>query len=168
MNDSIFLENFKSSDSQLLNVARYFTKNHDDANELFQAASAKMYAKFHQFKPGTNFKAWGSTIIRNTFINSLRKKSKVSQTSIDSLTNIKDLGYADNGAIAKMTKNEIYDLIGQLPEKYKAVILLLIDGYSYKEIAEELTLPLGTVKSNIFSARKELNLMLNAYYKSTT
>lgn len=164
MNDSIFLKNFKSYDSQLLNIARYFTQNYDEAEELFQEASAKMYTKFYQFKPGTNFKAWGSTIIRNTFLNNLRRNKKMSETTFDELVNIKELGCTDNEAISTMTETEIYSLINQLPEKYKSVILLLIEGYSYKEIKEELNIPLGSVKSNIYLARKELNAMLDTIY----
>ncbi len=166
MNDSMFLENFKSHDSHLLNVARYLTKNYIDAEELFQEATAKMYTKFYQFKPGTNFKAWGSTIIRNTFINNLRSKKRISATPIDEYSHVTDLGFAHNEAISSLTENEIYGLIGKLPEKYKAVILLLIEGYSYKEIAKELDIPIGTVKSNIFLARKELKSALDVYYSS--
>ncbi len=160
MNSQLFINNYDSNTKHLYKVASYFTRNREDAEELLQESLVKMYTKFYQYRPDSNFKAWASTIIRNTFINQYRKGKKYSAVSVEDVSNIASLGYSQNGGESNLTYEEVSNELENLPTKYKKVIKFLIDGYSYKEIADELDIPIGTVKSQIFIARKQLKSQL--------
>jgi RNA polymerase sigma-70 factor (ECF subfamily) len=135
------------------------TKDVEDANDLYQDTMLKILANQDKFHIGTNFRAWSSTIMRNVFINAYRKR-KITNTIFDSTDNT---FYIDSGAHAVLNKgesnlsmNELMGAVGELKEDLSTPFMMSYYGYKYDEIAEALQLPLGTVKSRIFFARKEL------------
>ena len=156
MKDQLFIQNFTSSNSHLQKVAYYLAKDYNEAEELLSEATVKMYTKYHQFSPNTNFRAWASTIIRNTFINNFRRKKKMVVKPIEDPSIAIRTQSTENAAISSLSEQELYEVLETLETKYKSVLMLLIEGYSYKEIADELERPIGTVKSLIYSARKRM------------
>jgi RNA polymerase sigma-70 factor (ECF subfamily) len=163
MNNALFLNNYDSNTTELYRLASYFTKNKGEAEELLQESVLKMYSKFYQYRPDSNFKAWASTIIRNTFINQYRKGKRYSAVPVEDVSNVASLGYAVNDGESNLTYEEVSNELEKLPSKYKKVINFLIEGFSYKEMAAELDIPIGTVKSQIFIARKLLKTQLNQH-----
>jgi len=149
---------------------RYFafslTSNHEDADDLIQDTYVKAITNKDKFDPHTNLKAWIYTIMKNTFINKYRKDSKVS-TVID---NTKDLYYLNNSnKSGEATPDSIYNhselekVINALADDHRIPFLMHFQGFKYKEIAEQLELSIGTVKSRIFFSRKKLIEKLKDY-----
>lgn len=135
------------------------TKSSDDAQDLFQETAFRALTNKEKFRPGTNFKAWMFTIMKNIFINNYRKKVKAN-TIIDSTENLfylnsgKNVIYNDAGS--NMLMSELEGMIEALDDSIKTPFMMHFEGFKYQEIADELELPLGTVKSRIFFARKAL------------
>src|SRR5579863_1609429 len=133
---------------QLYMAALRMTRNPTDAEDLVQETSVKAYAAFHQFRPGTNLKAWLHRILANTFINGYRKRRREPRQAT-----VGD--YADS---------EILRALRDLPEEFRvAVYLADIEGYAYKEIAEIMGTPIGTVMSRLHRGRGRLRDKLAAY-----
>lgn len=151
-----------------LNAFAYnLTKNTDDAQDLYQETAFRAISNKEKFRPGTNFKAWMFTIMKNIFINNYRKKVKAN-TIIDSTENLYYLNSGKNviynDADRNMLMKELQDLIDELDDSIKIPFTMHHEGYKYQEIADELELPLGTIKSRIFFARKALKQsILRAY-----
>jgi RNA polymerase sigma-70 factor (ECF subfamily) len=150
------LEQFSS---YLRGFAFKLTKDVEDANDLYQDTMVKILANQDKFHIGTNFRAWSSTIMRNVFINAYRKR-KITNTIFDSTDNN---FYIDSGSHAVLNKGEsnlsmeeLMSAVNALKEELSTPFMMSYYGYKYDEIAESLQLPLGTVKSRIFFARKEL------------
>ncbi len=141
--------------SYLRQLAFTFARDKDNAQDLYQETVYKALAKFYQFKPGTNLKAWLSTIMRNTFINEYRKK-KFYTTPIETIQTTTCTPTEVNYSLSNLSIEEINNEMSSLNPKYKSVIEMCIAGFSYEEIAAHLNLPLGTVKSRIHLGRKEL------------
>ncbi len=140
--------------------ARKFTKNEEDANDLLQETFYKALKYRDKFAERTNLKAWLYTIMRNTFINNYRKAIRAN-TIID---NTKELYYLNipqqTGYVApdsEYAEKELWHAIEMLEDEYRIPFEMHFQGYKYKEIAEELNLPIGTVKSRIFLARRKLS-----------
>lgn len=135
------------------------TGDFTDAQDLYQDTAFKVLKNADKFKPGTNFKAWSSTIMRNIFINDYRKKKRRGVIT-DSTDNNYYINSGDNvevnGGERSLHYDQIFDLIEDLPENLKEPFLLSYEGFKYDEIAEKLDAPLGTIKSRIFFARKNL------------
>jgi RNA polymerase sigma-70 factor (ECF subfamily) len=126
----------------LYNVALRFTGNASDAEDLVQDTVTKAYRAWDKYEPGTNCRAWLVTIMRNTFINQFRRRSK--QPSL--------------------VDDEVKQAIQELPEEFRIpVVLSDVEGLSYAEIAEILDLPVGTVKSRLFRGRRRLQQRLYEY-----
>ncbi|MCF8369045.1 MAG: sigma-70 family RNA polymerase sigma factor [Bacteroidales bacterium] len=149
---------------------RYFayslTSNHDDADDLIQDTFLKAISNKDKFDPATNLKAWIYTIMKNTFINKYRKDSKVS-TIID---NTKDLYYLNttnntdsNAPETRYNHSELLKVVNALQDDHRVPFQMHFQGYKYKEIAEQLNLSIGTVKSRIFFSRKKLMEKLKDY-----
>ncbi len=156
-----------SLSSILLSFAYNLTKNGEDAKDLFQETAYRALNNRDKFQPGTNFKAWMFTIMKNIFINNYRKKVK-SNTVLDHSDNqfyINSFSHSDaNAAEGSIMMKEINAMISTLDDSIRIPFLMHYDGFKYQEIADELGLPLGTVKSRIFFARKELKEnILNKY-----
>ena len=159
---------------QLYAAAMRMTRNPADAEDLVQETYAKAYASFHQFREGTNLKAWLYRILTNTFINSYRKKQRQPVTVLED--EIPDWylydHLADDGAgsetasaeaqvLERMPDEDVQAALDALPETFRmAVWLADVEGFAYKEIAEILGIPIGTVMSRLHRGRKSLEKML--------
>lgn len=143
------------------------TKNTEDAKDLYQETAYRAMTNMDKFRPGTNFKAWLFTIMKNIFINNYRKKAKAN-TIVDSTDNLYYINSTantiDNRAESSIMMKELVQLIEKLDDSIRVPFLMHYQGYKYQEIADYLDLPLGTVKSRIFFARKELKEMIGKRY----
>jgi len=159
---------FKLNDS-LHSFAYNLTKNSEDAEDLFQETAFRAMTNREKFNVGTNFKAWCFTIMKNIFINNYRKKMK-RNTIVDSTDNLYYINSGSakvfNEAHSNIMLDELESMVDSLDDSIKQPFLMHYVGYKYQEIAEELGLPLGTVKSRIFFARKELKNKIIKYYGS--
>lgn len=166
MNNLTLNQMICSHQACLERFAMKFTTNVEDANDLIQDTVIKAIRYAHFYKQGTNFKGWLYTIMRNTFINEYRRLSKrnaVVETSEDlssyQLFNSASSNLGENTFVLE----DINKALEQLPEEYSKPFLRYIEGYKYYEIAEELNIPLGTVKTRIYMARQTLKLQLQTY-----
>ena len=142
------------------------TADSERADDLLQETFLKALMYRDKFTQNTNFKAWIYTIMKNTFINDYRRKVKTKNTFEGSnnefhLMFTKDKVYPAPDSF--YSTKEITKSIDSLEDEYKVPFTMFLDGYKYKEIAEELELPLGTVKSRIFFTRKKLEKALHDY-----
>ncbi len=161
-----FSRNIQSSTKQLLSFAMSLTKNNNDAEDLYQDTVFLALKNREKFSAGTNFTAWLKTIMRNTFINNYRKQKRFQNILAKGVG-----GYffgkkaADNTTESDMNLKEIEKLIENIDNRFKIPFLMYFKGYSYEEIAEQLELPMGTVKSRIFFARKHLKASYNTLFE---
>ncbi len=159
---------------QLYPAALRMTRNASDAEDLVQETFAKAYAAFHQFRPGTNLRAWLHRILANTFINTYRKKRREPvqalggdfqddwRVSTDPLS--PPARSAEAEALERLAGSDILGALRDLPEEFRmAVYLADIEGYPYKEIAEIMGTPIGTVMSRLHRGRSKLREKLAAY-----
>ncbi|MFN5911462.1 MAG: RNA polymerase sigma factor [Bacteroidota bacterium] len=142
----------------LRSFAMNFTRNSEDAKDLTQETMLKAITYRNYFTPQTNFRAWVFTIMRNLFINQYRRKSRSGQLFDDSkemylLTNSAD---PHQSPVNSYSMKEINRQLSNLEDEYKTPFEMHFQGFKYKEIAEKLDIPIGTVKSRIFVARKKL------------
>jgi RNA polymerase sigma-70 factor (ECF subfamily) len=151
-------------EGNLQSFALNFTRNNEDARDLTQETMLKAITYRNYYTPQTNFRAWVFTIMRNIFINQYRRRVK-SGTIFDHSKDLYLLNSTDSGssAVAYLTEKEINSKIAMLDEEYKLPFNLHFKGFKYKEIADQLGIPIGTVKSRIFIARKKLMEQLPDY-----
>jgi RNA polymerase sigma factor (sigma-70 family) len=168
MDTKAFNLNIFSHKDSLFSFAFSFTKDTDDANDLFQETMLKAINYSSQFKEGTNLKAWLYTIMRNTFINNYRKSSKTDRimTVTDDLTSDKlFLSASMNASEGKFVMDDIYKALEKLQPEYYIPFIKYFEGYKYHEIADDLKIPIGTVKTRIHVARQILKKQLRIYSK---
>lgn len=143
------------------------TKNSEDSKDLYQETAFRALTNKDKFRPGTNLKAWLFTIMRNIFINNYRKKVKAN-TIFDSTDNNYYINSGsqtvNNGAESSILMQELKKMITSLDDSIRVPFVMHYYGYKYQEIADQLDLPLGTVKSRIFFARKELKSLVKDRY----
>jgi RNA polymerase sigma-70 factor (ECF subfamily) len=153
----------------LQRFAYNLTKNSEEAKDLYQETAFRAMSNRDKFRPGTNFKAWLLTIMKNIFINNYRKKTKAN-TIIDSTDNLYYINSGGstikNNAESNIMMDELQGMIEKLDDSLRVPFEMHYLGYKYQEIADKLRLPLGTVKSRIFFARKALKSMINARYET--
>lgn len=162
-----FNNKFDALTSSLNSFAYNLTKNDEDAKDLYQETAFRAMTNREKFQPGTNLKAWLFTIMKNIFINNYRKKVK-RNTIVDSTDNMYFINSGSviisNEAGSNMLMDELERMIGELEDNIKIPFLKHYEGFKYQEIADELELPLGTVKSRIFFARKALKEKILNHY----
>lgn len=155
--------------SCLETFAKKFTNDVENANDLVQDTIIKAIHYRHLYKPGTNLRGWLYTIMKNTFINNYRRGSKrnaVIETSED-LSSYQLMGSAQNNlGVNKFVMEDIQRALDNLQPEYSRPFLRYFEGYKYHEIAEELNIPIGTVKTRIHVARQILKGQLKMYSAS--
>jgi len=153
----------------LHSFAYNLTKNIEDSKDLFQETAFRALSNKEKFRPGTNFKAWCFTIMKNIFINNYRKKVKAN-TIMDSTDNDYYINSGKNAVLnvaeSNIMNHEITEMVEKLEDGTRIPFVMHFQGFKYQEISDHLGLPLGTVKSRIFFARKELKTLLIAQYNS--
>jgi len=160
-----FYDALTNMEGYLKSFAMSYTRNEEDAKDLTQETMLKAITYKDYYTPKTNFKAWVFTIMRNIFINQYRRKTK-SNTIFD---HSKDMFLLTNAPGKSGTPENYMDglelnkQIHKLDEEYLVPFQMHFQGFKYKEIAEKLDIPIGTVKSRIFLARKKLMELLPGY-----
>lgn len=169
MSQPDFYNRFDQMSTLLHSFAYNLTKNVEDAKDLYQETAFRAMTNRDKFRPGTNFKAWLFTIMKNIFINNYRKKVKAN-TIMDSTDNLYYINSGSatisNGAESNIMMKELITMIDELDDSVRVPFLMHYQGFKYQEIADHLELPLGTVKSRIFFARKELKEVIGKRYKN--
>ena len=162
--------------NQMYAAALRYTKDPHDAQDLVQDTYAKAFVAFHQFEPGTNLKAWMYRILTTTFINTYRKDQRRPQLSDGELedwqifsaaSHTSDQGRsAEDVALDGIVDLDVRAALAAMPEDFRmAVYLADVEGFSYKEIAEIVGVPAGTVMSRLHRGRKLLRASLAEYAK---
>lgn len=150
---------------ELLCFAYKLTTDREEANDLLQETSLKALDNEDKYTPDTNFKGWMYTIMRNIFINNYRKVVR-DQTFIDQTDNLYHLNLPQDGsesAERSYDLKEMHRVVNQLPKECRVPFAMHVSGFKYREIAEKLNLPLGTVKSRIFFTRQKLQEELKEF-----
>jgi RNA polymerase sigma-70 factor (ECF subfamily) len=159
--------------AQLQHAALGMTRNRCDAEDLVQDTLARAYAAFHQFTPGTNLRAWLYRVLATTFLNTCRKRRREPdqslrgdfdelQVPVDRLT--QPIRSAEAEALGRLPGSEVIQALRGLPAGFGAVIYLAdIEGYPYKEVAEILGIPIGTVMSRLHRGRERLRSKLASH-----
>jgi RNA polymerase sigma-70 factor (ECF subfamily) len=160
-----FYEALIGMENKLKSFARSFTRNDEDANDLTQETMLRAISYKDYYQPQTNFRAWVYTIMRNTFINQYRRKMNAN-TIFD---NSED-SYMMNQSVSNyqspdgyIEEKDLKQKLNSLENEYRIPFKMYFEGYKYKEIAKSLNIPIGTVKSRIFIARKKLIDLLTGY-----
>ena len=151
----------------LHSFAYNLTKDQEASLDLFQETAYRALKNKDKFRVGTNFKAWIMTIMKNIFINDYRKRVKAN-TIIDTTDNMYYINSGStiiyNGAESDIMIDELKSMVNSLEDSIRIPFEKHHQGFKYQEIADELELPLGTVKSRIFFARKALKEMIGNRY----
>lgn len=160
---------------QLYSAALQLTRKPQDAEDLVQETYLKAFAAFHQYKPGTNMKAWLYRILHNTFISNYRKAQRRPQETdgaeVEDWQEFQSAQHQSVGlesaevqALELLPNDEIGQALAQLPEDRRQVVYLAdIEGFSYQEIAQIMGTPIGTVMSRLNRGRKQLRGILREY-----
>jgi RNA polymerase sigma-70 factor (ECF subfamily) len=162
---------------QLFSTALRMTRNRSDAEDLVQETFVKAWRSFHTFQTGTNLRAWLFRIMTNTYINKYNaQQRRPTETELDEVEELflyKRLGSIDQSKLSSSAEDQMFDLftddevknaLEELPEVFLLPVLMSdVEGFSYKEIAEILEIPLGTVMSRLHRGRKLMQKMLYQY-----
>lgn len=162
---------------QLFSAAMRMTRNRSDAEDLVQEAYLKGFRSFHTFREGTNLRAWLFRILTNTYINKYRAKQRrfdeTDLADVEDLYLYKRMGTFEDPTIGRSAEeslmqmlpdNEVKEALENLPENFRMpVILADVEGFAYKEIAEMLEIPIGTVMSRLHRGRKAMQKALYDY-----
>lgn len=162
-----FTHRYNEMESLLYAFAIRLTKDEEDANDLLQETAYKAFKYRKMYQPQTNLRAWLMTIMRNTFINDYRRRKRRQtindKTDNNYFINSGDFSVANEGE-SNVLMEEIKKKIESLEDWMRIPFMMHFNGFKYEEIAEQLDIPLGTVKSRIFFARKRLKNMIKEVY----
>ena len=164
---------------QLFSTAMRMTRNRSDAEDLVQETFIKAWRSFATYQQGTNLRAWLFRIMTNTYINKYNaQQRKPTETELDDVEELflyKRLGAVDQSQLSQsaedqmlslFTDDEVKKALEELPDQFRIPVLMSdVEGFSYKEIAEILEVPLGTVMSRLHRGRKAMQKMLYEYAK---
>lgn len=167
MSDSkTFKQRLMGLQSNLFNFAYQLTTSREAAQDLVQDTTLKVLDNETKYVDNVNFKGWVFTIMRNIFINNYRRQVR-SATVVDTTEDLYHLNLSQESGLStpegSFAAKEISEAINEFSQEYKVPFTMYIAGYKYSEIAEKMNLPLGTVKSRIFFARKRLQVLLKDY-----
>lgn len=166
MASSKFQSNLMNLQSNMLNFAYMLTSDRDNAFDLLQDTTLKALDNEDKYTEGTNFKGWVFTIMRNIFINNYRRQVR-SATVIDTTEDLYHVNLSQESGLTSpegsVAVKEISLAINKFSDEYKVPFTMYLAGYKYNEIAQKMSLPLGTVKSRIFFARRRLQGLLKDY-----
>lgn len=161
---------------RLYSAALRYTRDPSDAEDLVQETVAKAFRSFHQYQPGTNLRAWLYRVLHTTYISMYRKAQRRPQESLKD--ELDDYSFYDEIArsggqsaerevLESLTSEEVRAALADLPETFRvAVYLADVEGFAYKEIAEIMDTPVGTVMSRLHRGRKALHKALAEYARS--
>ena len=154
-----FTQDLLGMQSELHRFAMKLTADKEEADDLLQETSLKALDNEDKYTPDTNFKGWMYTIMRNIFINNYRKTVR-DQTFVDQTENLYHLNLPQDSGFDSTEGNydlkEIRRIVNSLPKEYRVPFSMYISGFKYREIADRLGLPIGTVKSRIYFTRQRL------------
>lgn len=166
MGSKEFQNKLMNLQDNMLNFAYMLTSNREAARDLLQDTTLKALDNEEKYLDNTNFKGWVFTIMRNIFINNYRRVVRCA-TVIDQTENLYHLNLSQDSGLETPEEsygvNEITAMINTFPDSYRIPFSMHVAGYKYNEIAEKMQLPLGTVKSRIFFARKRLQMRFADY-----
>lgn len=166
MNSTQFEHELLALQPNLLNFAYTLTLNRDDAEDLCQDTALKALDNEDKYVDGTNFKAWIFTVMRNVFINNYRRASRASVV-VDTSEDLYQINIpvegADSNPDDSFSIHEISDAINTFSDEYRIPIRLHLAGYRYAEISKKIGVPVGTIKSRIFYARRRLASLLSDF-----
>ena len=173
----IFDKEFMPQIDSMYNFAYRLTNDEDDANDLLQDTYMKAFRFINSFQQGTNAKAWLFRILKNSFINDYRKKSKepskIDYQEVESIYNSNDDAKVESTsdlrieAVQDLIGDEVATALNGLPVDFRTVIILCdIEGFTYEEMAKILDIPIGTVRSRLHRARNLLKEKLRSYAKT--
>ena len=168
MSSPEFAIQFNQLQGYLQAFAARLTKNDADARDLVQETALKAFRYRDHYQPHTNLKAWLITIMRNTFINEYRRRKRRQVLNDHTGTNfLLDAGGASvlNSGESNLTTMELEKLINEVEDWARIPFMMYYQGHKYDEIADELNIPLGTVKSRIFFARKRMKELIREFYQ---
>ncbi|MGB5952968.1 MAG: sigma-70 family RNA polymerase sigma factor [Ornithinimicrobium sp.] len=160
---------------QMYSAALRTARNPTDAEDLVQETYAKAFAAFHQYRPGTNLKAWMYRILTNTYINTYRKKQRQPKESDSAVVEDYQLARAEQHtsrglrsaeveALDHLPDSDVKRALASIGEDFRmAVYLADVEGFAYKEIAEIMDTPIGTVMSRLHRGRRQLRDLLTDY-----
>ena len=166
MRTADFTQNLLGMQTELHRFALKLTADREEADDLLQETSLKALDNEDKYTPDTNFKGWMYTIMRNIFINNYRKTVR-DQTFVDHTDNLFHLSLPQDSGFESTEGNydlkEIRKIVNMLPKEYRVPFSMYVSGFKYREIAERLGLPIGTVKSRIFFTRQRLQKELKDF-----
>ena len=166
LTDVDFTQLFDRYHRYLLSFALNLTKRKEDAEDLVQETAMRAYRNRDKYQVGTNFKAWAATIMRNTFINGYRKKKRrnIYQEPIDNHAYSLDINPSYNDGLRGLQFDDLEEILSQIGPSYSTPFRMFYEGYQYDEIAESMCIPIGTVKSRIFFARRKMRGIIEERY----
>ncbi len=168
MSTKNFNEQFLSLRESLYNFAYKLSHNSEEAKDLYQETAYRAFSNVDKFIPGTNMKAWLSTIMKNSFINHYRKNNRTRHIidSTDTMYYINSGSSAiANEAESNIMMEELDSMLKELDVSLRVPFEMYYIGHKYQEIADTLHIPLGTIKCHIFYARKELKEKIESRYQ---
>lgn len=152
----------------LFGFAMKLTKNRDKAKDLMQETLMRSFESRQRFKMGTHFKSWMTTIMYNSFVSNYRKmrtRNKI-MTPVEDVAYLADHKVTEGNAESNLMKGELNEILLTVDVKYRKAFLMFHNGYQYDEISTEMNIPIGTVKSRIFYARKQLKEKIQIKYQT--